>query len=352
MDSSGADIVQRVHQSVAEALDRCQVLTGCRRIVVAVSGGADSLCMLNALVSVVPDAGERLAVGHVDHRLRPESAEDAEYVRQAASKLGVACTIDSVSVSALAQSERIGIEEAARIGRYRSLARFASSLGTDTVLTGHTRDDSVETIVLNLLRGTGARGLGGIGEAEWLPASSFDPTSDGPAGVRVIRPLLQVDRADTTAYCEARGIRYLTDATNADPRFARNRIRAHLLPVLRTYNPAIDRALVRMAKGLADEDRWLDEVAIGRWAEARVDPGMDGALSLANWRQVPLPLQRRIVRLIAESHGLKDLGFDAVERALQVGREDGPRQAQLGNGLLVKRQRTQLLFFKQREGTL
>ena len=164
MDSSGADVVARVQAAVRASLDRFRLTDSSRPLVVAVSGGADSLCLLDALVAVVPEAGECLKVGHVDHQLRPASAADGEYVRTVAQRLGVPAVVDTVNVPALARAERLGVEEAARLARYRSLARIADDLGTDIVLTGHTRDDSVETVMLNFLRGTGARGLGGIGE--------------------------------------------------------------------------------------------------------------------------------------------------------------------------------------------
>src|SRR5688572_24879022 len=305
MASSGADVVQRVQEAVAQALDRSQLPDDRSNpgsgypMVVAVSGGADSLCLLDAVVAVLPNARDRLLVGHVDHQLRPDSASDAEHVQRIAFGLGVSSAVATVNVPDLARSERLGIEEAARLARYRSLARFADELGTDTVLTGHTRDDSVETVVLSFLRGTGARGLSGIGEEEWLSSSWLGPTEDRPIGLGVIRPLLRVGRAETSAYCEARGIHWLTDESNADPAFTRNRVRAHLLPVLRTYNPSVDRALVRMSQVLMDEDAWMNEMALERWDEIRVEGAEHTNLTFDGWRRAPIPLQRRLVRLVA-----------------------------------------------------
>jgi tRNA(Ile)-lysidine synthetase-like protein len=318
-------------------------------MVVAVSGGADSLCLLDALVAVVPDASHRLMVGHVDHQLRPQSSDDAKYVTRVAEDLGLRTAVVTVNVPALAEAERLGIEEAARLARYRSVAGIADEWETDAVLTGHTLDDSVETIALNFLRGTGARGLSGIAEREWLPASWLGAPPARPVGLGVFRPLLRVRRAETVAYCEARGLRYLTDESNADPRFTRNRVRAHLLPVLRTYNPSIDPALARMARLFQDEDAWLLNETARRSAALRVDPGVGGILSLGGWQREPLPMQRRIVRLIAESLGVADLGFEAVERALAVGHNDGPRRADLGRGLAVERRQDTLIFQVERD---
>ncbi len=173
MASSDADVVSTIRRQVAEVLDRQEAFRCRCPIVVGVSGGADSLCLLDAAVSTIPDAHRRVFVAHVDHLLRPGSAADAEYVKRVALSLGVAGTIHTVNVPALAKAEHIGIEEAARIGRYRSLRRYAQSIDAHFLLTGHTRDDLVETVVLHLLRGTGLRGLAGINEIEHLAGWSF-----------------------------------------------------------------------------------------------------------------------------------------------------------------------------------
>jgi tRNA(Ile)-lysidine synthase len=348
MASSGGDVVAMVRRAVAEALDRHGLLNARSRMVVAVSGGADSLCLLDVLAVVVPDPQHRLFVGHIDHQLRPESASDAEHVERLALSLGVPGTVDRVDVAAMAKAERLGIEEAARRGRYRSLSRMAADLGTDVVLTGHTRDDFVETIVLRILRGAGAHGMSGIAEVERFSASAFGPARGKlAAALRVVRPLLQVGRAETVAYCEARGIRWLVDPSNTDPAFARNRVRAHLLPVLRTYNPAIDRALVRMAQVAGDEDVWLDEVASQRWGQLRDPSGDDHVLDLAAWQRQPVPIQRRLVRMIADPDNVHEIGFEAVERALAVGRLDGPPRAELGHGIAVERRMDTVVFVVQ-----
>ena len=116
------------------------------------------------------------------------------------------------------------------------------------------------------------------------------------------------------------------------------------MPVLRTYNPAIDRALVRMAQVLGDEDAWLDGVAVERWAETRGDSSVDEIFNLAAWRRQPAPIRRRIVRLMAQSLGYDEIGFEAVERALAVGAPDGPPRAELGGGLCVARRAGTLWF--------
>lgn len=350
-DSAGAaavgsappEVVQRVRSAVAASLARIGLIRARRKYVVAVSGGADSLCLLDAMVAVTPRAARRLVVGHVDHQLRPASREDAEHVQRAAEAAGLPCVVLTVDVPTLAAEERRGVEEAARVGRYRALRRLAQEHGHAAVVTGHTADDTVETVLLHLLRGSGRSGLGGIAEREQLTARALGETDDAPPLV-LVRPLVTVGRADTQAYCEARGINWRTDESNTDPRMLRNRVRGHLLPVLRTYNPAIGRALTRTAAAVTDDERWLTELIARLWRRLAVWDGCTATLTLTSWRRQPVAAQRRLVRHFAEQIGYWEIGFDAVERALQVGAPGGPPRTELGGGVTVERRAGQLRF--------
>jgi len=370
MDCSGAELVARVRASVGAALTRTRLIEAADPIIVAVSGGADSLCLLDAVAAVVPRAEHRLVVAYVDHRLRPESAADAEHVRGIAAALGLRAETVTVDVPSIMAGERRGLEEAARLGRYRALRDLGARLGAAAVVTGHTRDDSIETVLMHLLRGSGRTGLGGIAEEERMGGLFNEADADAPwerghaggddagwkpalPGLRLVRPLLRIRRAETTDYCDARGIRWLVDPTNADPSMLRNRVRGHLLPVLRTYNPAIDDALDRLARLTRDEEQPLDALADERYRHLAREGGGLAELDLSGWRATPGALQRRIVRRIAAEAGLSDIGFEAVERALAVGTEGGPPRAELGHGLVVERRRDRLRFYdRQREGTL
>jgi tRNA(Ile)-lysidine synthase len=344
-----ADIVGRVQGAAASALAGWLDSYTDRPFVVAVSGGADSTCLIDVLAAVVPDAPNRLVVGHVDHQLRPDSAADAEHVRALAAGYGLRCHILTVDVPALARVEGRGIEEAARLGRYRALRDLSPEVSggaPNTVFTGHTRDDSIETVLLHLLRGSGPAGLGGIAATELLSPEALGEAFGGigQLSLRLARPLLGLGRADTVTYCLARGLSWCEDESNTDPQFLRNRVRSHLLPVLRTYNPAIDDALDRLAAIVRDEDGLLDESArdqrdqLGGWEQGRV------ALDLGAWRRVHIALQRRIVRRFAAEAGYTEISFTAVERALAVGHHDGPPRAELGGGLVVTRRAGTLTF--------
>jgi tRNA(Ile)-lysidine synthetase-like protein len=346
MVSSDADVVTRVQRQVAEALDRLRLLRSSRHIVAAVSGGADSLCMLDALVATLPRAGRRLTVGHVDHMLRPDSSSDAEHVRSVAAGYRLGCVVERVDVPMLAWTEGRGIEDAARLARYRVLRDMQAESGTSTVATGHTRDDSIETVLLHLLRGSGPRGLSGIRDAEVLSQSALGETTTLPLPrtLRLVRPLLGVSRGETVSYCQARGIRWLTDESNVDPTFLRNRVRGHLLPVLRTYNPAIDDALERLSIVSRDDDEFLQSEGRRRFLTVARPEGGRLRLDARRLRAFPIAVQRQVIKVAAAYVGSGEIEFIAVERALAVGAKDGPQGADLGGGLTVQRRADALVF--------
>jgi tRNA(Ile)-lysidine synthetase-like protein len=330
---------------------------GKRPIIVAVSGGADSTCLLDAVTNVVEHGPNRVIVGHVNHQMRPESADDAEHVRVLTRTLGVGFEIATADVPAFAHTERIGLEEAARTLRYRALSTMVLNVTAVALLTGHTRSDNVETVLMHLIRGSGQRGLAGIAPEEYLDPrlvaaessfarSRFASVDSRRFAVTVVRPLLEVDRAETSAYCLARGLPWRHDPSNAEPAFVRNRIRQHLLPVLRTYNPNIDTALARLAETSRDDESWLSAIVTQRIEGRRMAERTNDAVSfdLVGWRKMPVGLCRRVIRRVANELDVRDLGFDAVELALSVADEAGPTRVQLSGGIVVSRVGGRLVF--------
>ncbi|MEN6368373.1 MAG: tRNA lysidine(34) synthetase TilS, partial [Thermotogota bacterium] len=212
------------------------------RVVVAVSGGLDSVVLLRILHGLATELGFSITVAHLDHALRADSASDATFVKELGAELNLPVMTERTDVGALAESKRIGIEEAAREARHAFLDRTARDLGAERIALGHTADDQAETILFRLARGTGLEGLRGMNAVSG----------------RIIRPLLYASRASVRRYAESHGLRWREDATNLDLRFSRNRIRQHVLPELRAINPEAVEALQR-AGNLADEA--LDAVA-------------------------------------------------------------------------------------------
>ena len=223
-------------------------------VLVGVSGGPDSVCLLDAAASLRDDTGCGVHAAHLDHGLRgDEGRADAAYVAGLCDRLGLPLDTEHADVAALAKEARQSLEEAGRNARYDFFARVARRRGADIVLVAHTADDQAETVLLHLTRGAGLAGLGGM-----RPLSSWrSPDGD----LRVGRPLLGLSRADTEAYCAARNLSPRHDTSNDSLDFARNRIRREVLPALRKVNVEAGGNAARFADLAAQAVDYLDAQA-------------------------------------------------------------------------------------------
>ncbi|UGS37945.1 tRNA lysidine(34) synthetase TilS [Capillimicrobium parvum] len=258
------DLAERVR---AEGL-----LTAGRPVVVLLSGGRDSVCLLGVAAEVAGTGA--VAALHVDYGLRPGSGADAELCRDLCARLGVAL---EVMAAPPAPAGGGNLQAWARDVRYRRADELAQDRRAD-VAAGHTATDQAETVLYRLASSPGRRALLGM----------------APRAGRLVRPLLAVTREETAAWCEARGLPWVEDASNTDPRFARNRVRAALVPALRAVHPAAEANVVRTAELLRDEAAVLD---------AAVDAVLDedgSAIALARLRGLPIALARLVVVRLAE----------------------------------------------------
>jgi tRNA(Ile)-lysidine synthase len=211
-------------------------------VIVGYSGGADSTALLHLLTRLQGAFNLRIRAAHLHHGMRPEADDDVRVCASVCAQLGVPLHVERVDVPALAQAARISLEEAGRNARYTFFERLARELNAVAVALAHTRDDQIETILINLLRGTGPRGLCG------MPYKRD----------RIIRPLLDATRAQTHQYCAAQGLPTVFDSTNLDPHQLRRRVRMELIPLLRDLSPAFDRHLLRLADILENEEAWWE----------------------------------------------------------------------------------------------
>ncbi len=268
---------------VERTIRRHAMLEGGETVLVAVSGGADSVSLLHLLTSLAPGWRLTLHVLHVDHQLRPDSARDAEFVQALGGRLGVPVEVATVTVSG-----RDSLEAAARQARYAALDACADRIGAQRIALAHTADDQAETVLMRLLEGAGVRGLAGI----------------PPVRGRLIRPLIECRRVELEAELGSAGIEWVEDPTNQDAKFLRNRIRHELLPLLEeTYNPEIARALVRVATLARDAMNALDRIAtaeldrLGAWQEGAV------TLQLEPLRALPRQVAAEVLRQAAARLG-------------------------------------------------
>jgi tRNA(Ile)-lysidine synthase len=211
-------------------------------VIVGYSGGADSTALLHLMTRLQGEFNLRVHAAHLHHGMRLEADDDVRVCEAVCAGLGVPLHVERVDVPALAQAQRVSLEEAGRNARYAFFDRLARELNAVAVALAHTRDDQIETILINLLRGTGPRGLCG------MPYKRD----------HIIRPLLDATRAQTHQYCAAHGLPTIFDSTNLDPHQLRRRVRMELIPLLRDLSPAFDRHLLRLADILENEEAWWD----------------------------------------------------------------------------------------------
>jgi tRNA(Ile)-lysidine synthase len=322
---------------------RLQLPAPAANAVVAVSGGADSVALLLALDELINAKKLKLilTVAHIDHRLRKNaSAADARWVKALAESLGYHALIRRVDVGRLARQSGDNLEQAARIARYQSLAATAQKLHANVVLTAHTMDDQAETVLLNLMRGSGSDGLSGIEPVR--PLAEHGQTL-------LARPLLSwARRTDTERYCTEREAGFRQDEMNRDDRFARVRVRRSLLPLMETFNPRIVATLARTAELLRDDSAALENAA-GRLLElSNADgAGKGNQLRIDLLLSVRPALRRRALRLwLAERRGnlrrLELVHIRGVESLLYGNR--GGRRVELPGGATVSRTRGLLVF--------
>ncbi len=300
-----------------------------RTLLLAVSGGPDSVCMLHILVRFQKDLNLNLHLAHLDHQLRGADSEaDARYVSQLAQKFNLPVTIEKRDVKEYRVRESTSLEEAAREVRYAFLAGVAASIGADRVAVGHTADDNVETVLLHLIRGTGTGGLRGL-----QPVSRWQSSENS---LIIVRPLLQVSRQETTDYCLEHALEPRTDTSNLSLSPLRNRVRHQLLPLLQSYNPQVMEAVLRTARITGVDMVALDAESARLWK--RVAQVQDKAVFLD--KKVFLALapawQRYLLRRgIEELLGsLKDIEARHIEEIMAALAKPAGRSLNLPGGLL------------------
>jgi tRNA(Ile)-lysidine synthase len=283
---------------VSGTLSRYSMCARGERVAVAVSGGADSVCLLHVLYELAPALGIQLSVAHLNHKLRGAASDgDAGFVRELAASLGLPFHYAESDVASAGNN----LEQAGRLARLE----FFDSLPVDRVATGHTRSDQAETVLYRLLRGSGTAGLAGI-----------LPIVDG----RLIRPLLGCSREEVLAFLREKDLKWREDATNADSSFARNWLRHEILPRVRSAQPSVDEVLARTAELARDEETyWLAEV--NRLEDKHLRKSTKAVLVNAEeLSELPRAVQRRLVRraVFRVKGNLREISLFHIEALLSL----------------------------------
>jgi tRNA(Ile)-lysidine synthase len=349
-------------------------------VLAAVSGGADSVCLLDLLRLGQPRLKLRFAAFHLNHGLRGTAARDEDFVRKLCRDWRVELVVARADVAGFAKRHRMGIEEAGRVLRYRHLGRVARKLKCDVIALGHTANDNLETMLLNLARGAGPRGLAGIPvqrcsetnhkdtetrsgrschseeavdeESRMAPISGGIPrsarndteTRDGRAGIRFIRPLIDIERDRLEQHLRARGIDWVEDESNLDVNYRRNLVRREVVPVLVKLNAGAVANARRAAQLLAEEGEFLDGLA----EEAARDVAESGKglvrIDILKFKDYNNILKRRILKRV-----LPELDSQAVEGVLRFCSGDTGGKLTLTSGMRAHRRQGIIEFERTKE---
>jgi tRNA(Ile)-lysidine synthase len=297
-------------------------------VLVAVSGGPDSVCLLRMLNEAQKELGIKLHVAHLNHQLRgTDSDEDARYVSDLARTMNVPATIEKRDVAGYRREHGLSLEEAAREVRYAFLAETARSVGASSVAVGHTASDHVETILLHIIRGTGTQGLRGL-----LPVVRWHFSG---IGLTIVRPLLELKREETAEYCSINQLGPRCDSSNLSPSLLRNRVRHELLPLLAGYNHGINETLSRTGRIAAEEADFMNLQGQEHWNKIVKSQDKLIIIEKAVFLHLPPALQRHILRRAMEDllGTLKDIEARHIEEILNLAEKPAGRKVDLPENL-------------------
>lgn len=293
-----------IEKYLEDMLKACPAWVKGTTIVVACSGGADSLALTDLVAYLAPGMDIKAKVLHVEHHLRGDEAEaDAKLVEEFCHRSRLEFKRVDVDVNKLVEEEGLSVEEGARKLRYQALEEYRREVGASAIFLAHHRDDQAETVLLNLVRGAGTRGLRGM-----LPLNGY-----------LVRPLLQATRKDLEEYCASRGLTYCQDSTNSDITYKRNWVRKKLLPLLETVNPNIRKQLAQAAALAAADEEYLDSQAkkfvqaFGRQVFEMFDIGVG-----KDFQALPLAVKTRVLRIVITKAGGREISFEHIRDLLEL----------------------------------
>jgi len=320
-----------------KTIQKYSMLADGDHVVVGVSGGADSLCLLHLLHALKDRWHLRLTVAHLDHMLRgEESRKDAEFVRGIADGLGIPCVVEQRDVRAYKEKKNLSLQEAAREVRYAFFMDVLRKCDAHKIAIGHHADDQAETILMRLLRGASLRGLTGI-----------PPVRDGI----IIRPLIEVTRREIEEYLQEKNISYIRDTSGSEQHYLRNKIRHGLMPLLqKEYNPQIVKAFTSMAETLRADSDMLEDVVEQAVAGCLAQGRGEMRCSLDLLKKYSPSLRGRMFRtMISRLKGdTRALSFKHIDAVCRLAEGQGPsRLVLLPGGWCVRREYDSLIFTRR-----
>jgi tRNA(Ile)-lysidine synthase len=334
-------VERKLSHTVANLLLGTGLLEGDKPLLVAVSGGPDSLALLTLLSGLRTQYPVRLHIAHLDHGLRGhESEEDARYVQSVASDMAIPCTVEQGNVDLFRKQHHLSWEAAAREVRYTFLSRLADGIGASAVALGHTADDQAETVLLHLMRGSGLQGLQG------MRPTTFWQSRDHTQSITLVRPLLGITREETEALCQAHKLEPRHDSSNLEDRFVRNRIRQKLIPHLKQYNPSIREALLRLSQSLSHDFSYINQKVREVWPTIVTRTLRGLRFNRESFLALHPSIQAHLLR-----RGWKELSGEIVSLThnqivdvLSIAQKGAGKSVSLGSGLRLHSDYGELIF--------
>lgn len=302
-----------VEEQVLNSIIKYKLIDEKDRIVVGVSGGPDSICLLNVLNSLKEKLKIEIFVAHINHMIRAEADMETEYVKEFCKTLGIECFAKKVDVETIAKEEKRGTEETGRNIRYRFFEEVGEKVGAKKIATAHNKNDKVETVLLNIIRGSGISGLKGI---EPIRAE------------RYIRPLIETSREDIEEYCKQKKLNPKFDKTNEETIYRRNKIRNDFIPYIKKeFNPNIINTIERLSKVATEENDYLEKLAQEAFEKVFVEASsvsipkeqnlISFALNLKKFNALELVIKRRVIlytisKVVGNTVGIEKVNIDEI----------------------------------------
>ena len=308
-----------VEEQVFNCIKKYNLIENGDNIVIGVSGGTDSICLLHVLNSLREKLGIKIYVAHINHMIREEADLETEYVSDFCKELGIECYVKKIDVQDFAKTNKIGTEEAGRNIRYEFFDEILKKVGANKIATAHNNNDKAETVLLNILRGSGASGLKGI-----------EPIRDN----KYIRPLIETNREDIEEYCKQNNLKPKIDKTNLESIYKRNKIRNDLIPYIqKEFNPNIVKTINRLSEVATEENEFLEKIVEDKFNEICVGETINFPpyeeniqtqiiLDLKKFNSLELVIKRRVIlytirKVIGNTVGIEKVNIDEIIKLCQ-----------------------------------
>ena len=297
-----------VEEQVLNSINKYHLINKGAKIVIGVSGGPDSICLLHVLNLLKEKLDIKIFVAHINHMIREEADMETEYVKDFCEKLGIECFIKKVDVEAIAKEQKMGTEETGRCVRYEFFDEVAKKVGANKIATAHNLNDKAETVLLNIIRGSGTSGLKGI---------------EAKRDEKFIRPLIETSREDIEDYCKKNDLEPKFDKSNDETIYRRNKVRNDLIPYIKKeFNPNIIKTIARLSEVATEEYDYLEQVTKKEFERLLVNNKTDNnqiILDLKRFNDLELVIKRRLIlytisKVIGSTVGIEKVNIDEIIR--------------------------------------